>query len=87
MPTRIPGRRAEKKLSEGSDSIFRGDSRPGRPIQTNPIRYASRWIIERTNAWLQNYRRVLVPHERLLTTYRAFVVFPCVMITLGTLLR
>jgi len=36
---------------------------------------------------LQNYRRVLVRHERLLTTYRAFVVLACVMITLGTLLR
>ena len=65
----------------------RGRRRPGRPIQTDPIRCASRWIIERTKAWLQNYRRVLVRHERLLTTYRAFVVLACVMIALGTLLR
>ena len=48
-------------------------------------RYAQRWIIERTNAWLQNFRRVLVRHERLLTTYRAFVVLACIMITLGAL--
>ncbi len=53
----------------------------------DPARYAQRWIIERTNAWLQNYRKVLVRHERLLTTYRAFVVLACVMITLGALLR
>jgi len=65
----------------------RGRHRRGRPIQTDPIRYASRWIIERTNAWLQNYRKVLVRHERLLTTYRAFVVLACFMITLGALLR
>ena len=65
----------------------RGRRRPGRPVQTNPIRYASRWIIERTNAWLQNYRRVLVRHERLLTTYPAFVVLACLLITLGALSR
>ena len=44
-----------------------------------------RWIVERTTAWLQNYRRVLVRHERLLTTYRAFVVLACMMIALGAL--
>ena len=65
----------------------RGRRRPGRPIQADPIRYASRWIVERTTAWLQNYRRVLVRHERLLTTYRAFVVLACMMITLAALLR
>jgi transposase len=53
----------------------------------DPVRYAQRWIIERTTAWLQNYRRVLVRHERLLTTYRAFVVLACVIITLGALLK
>jgi transposase len=51
------------------------------------VRYAKRWIIERTNAWLLNYRRVLVRHDRLLATYRAFVLLACVMITLGALLR
>lgn len=44
-------------------------------------------VIERTYAWLQNYRKVLVRHERLLSTYRAFVVLACVMITLAALLR
>jgi transposase len=53
----------------------------------DPARYAQRWIIERTNAWLQNFRRVMVRHERLLTTYRAFVVLACVIITLGALLK
>jgi hypothetical protein len=50
------------------------------------VRSAQRWIIERTNAWLQNYRRILVGHDRLVTTYRAFVVLVCV-ITLGALLK
>ena len=65
----------------------KGRFRQRRPAKFDPARYAQRWIIERTNAWLQNYRKVLVRHERLLTTYRAFVVLACVMITLGALLR
>ena len=65
----------------------RGRRRSGRPIQADLIRYASRWIIERTTACLQNFRRLLVRHERLLTTYRAFVVLACLMIALRALLR
>jgi hypothetical protein len=30
---------------------------------------------------------VMVRHERLLTTYRAFVLLACIMITLGALLK
>jgi len=33
-------------------------------------RYKRRWIIERTNAWLGQFRRLLVRHEHLLPTYR-----------------
>jgi transposase len=62
-----------------------GRRRPGRPLHADPVRYATRWIVERTNAWLQNYRRVLVRHDRLLSTYRAFVVLACTMIALGAL--
>jgi len=61
--------------------------RPRRLPRYDPARYAQRWIIERTNAWLQNYRRVQVRHERLLTTYRAFVLLACLIITLGALLK
>jgi hypothetical protein len=35
-------------------------------------RYKRRWIVERTNAWLGQFRRLLVRHEHLLSTYRAF---------------
>jgi transposase len=53
----------------------------------DPQRYAQRWIIERTYSWLLSYRRVLVRHERLLLTYRAFVVLACFMIALRVLLK
>jgi transposase len=65
----------------------RGKRRRGRPLQADPRRYAQRWIIERTTAWLQNFRRVLVRHERLLATYRAFVLLACLLIALSALVK
>ncbi|MGA8104460.1 MAG: transposase [Candidatus Acidiferrales bacterium] len=45
-------------------------------------RYKRRWIIERTNAWLGQFRRLLVRHEHLLITYQAFFYLACLWITL-----
>ena len=45
-------------------------------------RYKRRWKIERTNAWLGQFRRLLVRHEHLFTTYRAFFYLACLWITL-----
>ncbi len=45
-------------------------------------RYKRRWIIERTNAWLGQFRRLLVRHEHHLATYRAFFYLACLWITL-----
>ena len=45
-------------------------------------RYKRRWIIERTNAWFGQFRRLLVRHEHLLATYRAFFYLACLWITL-----
>jgi transposase len=41
-----------------------------------------RWIVERTNAWLGQFRRLLVRHEHLLATYRAFFYIACFWIIL-----
>ncbi len=45
-------------------------------------RYKHRWIVERTNAWLGQFRRLLVRHEHLLSTYQAFFYIACFWITL-----
>jgi transposase len=50
----------------------------GRPLR----RYRRRWIIERTIAWLGNFRRLLVRWERNAKIYRAFLHVACIMITL-----
>jgi transposase len=45
-------------------------------------RYKRRRKFERTNAWLGQFRRVLVRHEDLLTMYFAFFHLVCLRITL-----
>ncbi len=49
-------------------------------------RYARRWIIERTNAWLQNYRRLVVRWERSAEIYTALVHAAFAMICLRRVL-
>jgi transposase len=45
-------------------------------------RYKRRWIVEPTNSWLGQFRRLLVRHEHLLSTYCAFFYLACLWITL-----
>jgi transposase len=45
-------------------------------------RYKRRWIVERTNAWLGQFRRLLVRHEHLLSIYYAFFYLACFWVTL-----
>jgi len=44
--------------------------------------YKRRWIVERALAWLQNFRRVLIRHERCFARYHSFVLLACSMILL-----
>ena len=45
-------------------------------------RYKRRWIVERSNAWLGNFRRLVVRYDRSLTIYGAFFHIACFMIVL-----
>ena len=45
-------------------------------------RYKRRWIVERTFAWLQNFRRLVVRYDRLIAIYRGFFHLACLLITL-----
>jgi transposase len=45
-------------------------------------RYRRRWIAERTNAWLFNFRRLVTRYDNKLERYRAFVYAACMLITL-----
>ena len=50
----------------------------GRPLR----RYRRRWKIERTIAWLGNFRRLVVRWDRDITVYRAFFHVACILITI-----
>lgn len=50
-------------------------------------RYSHRWIIERTNAWLHNFRRLSTRFERSAVTYEGLVQLACAMITLRRVLK
>ena len=45
-------------------------------------RYRRRWKVERTFAWLGNFRRLVVRYERRLSIYNAFFHVACLIITL-----
>jgi len=46
-------------------------------------RYRKRWKIERTFAWLSNFRCLVVSYERLITVYRGFFHLACLMSVLN----
>ena len=45
-------------------------------------RYARRWIVERSIAWLQNFRRLVTRYERKIEIFQAFVHLACIVIAL-----
>jgi len=59
------------------------------PSYNNTIQqfYATRWIVERTNAWLQNYRRIAVRWDRFADSYEAFIELACILICLRRVMR
>ena len=50
-------------------------------------RYRRRWTVERTIAWLGNFRRLVMRYDRALTIYRAFFHIACFMIVLRRVLK
>jgi transposase len=49
-------------------------------------RYRRRWTIERTNSWLQNFRRLVVRYERNVNNFQGFVHLACALICLTKVL-
>ncbi len=50
----------------------------GRPLR----RYQRRWKVERLNAWLQHYRRVLTRFDYYAANYLSFIHLACILILL-----
>jgi len=75
----------ERLLQQGVEMIAphksnrqKPTTQDGRPLR----RYVRRWKIERLFAWLQNFRRIEVRHDRILENYLAFVLLGCMIILL-----
>lgn len=54
----------------------------GRPFAPVGAGYKQRWKVERTFAWLQSFRRLLVRHERHVQNFRGFCLIACIVIAL-----
>lgn len=52
----------------------------GRPPNYQPLLYKARWKVERTIAWLSNFRRVNVCFDRITGVYKAFCVLASLVI-------
>ena len=66
----------ERMRKRGIDLIvpYRENNRTRRYDDRRKLRrHRRRWIVEQTHAWFGQFRRLLVRHEHLLSTYRAFV--------------
>jgi transposase len=60
----------------------RGRKRPIRQDGRALRRYRKRWKIERTFAWIGNFRRLVVRYERHVHIYQAFFHIACMIISL-----
>jgi transposase len=56
----------------------------GRPVKAGPS-YSEHWKVERTFAWLGSFRRLLVRHERHLSTFRAFFLVAFILVSMRRL--
>jgi transposase len=68
-------------LDKGWDLVCphrRGRKRPA----TQDGRKLRRWKIERTTAWLHNFRRLVVRYEYYSNVYHAFILLACIQICL-----
>jgi transposase len=59
--------------------LKRGDH--NREPERIPSRRARRWVVERTHAWLNKFRRILVRWEKKAENYAAMLHLACAVIT------
>ncbi len=59
--------------------------RPGRPPQVHETS-KSRWKVERSHGWLDNWRRLVTRYDWYTESYVAFLTIACFMVTLSRIL-
>jgi len=71
-------KRGIELISPHKAGRVRPATQDGRPLR----RYRKRWKMERTNAWLGNFRHLAIRYDRKLSIYQAFFHIACFMIVL-----
>jgi transposase len=71
-------RRGIELIAPHKRNRVRPPTQDGRALR----RYRHRWIVERTIAWLGNFRRLVIRWDRSATIYQAFFHIACLMIVL-----
>jgi transposase len=69
-------KRGIEQITPHRSNRKKAKTQDGRPLR----RYRRRWKIERSIAWLGNYRRLLVRHDRDVDIFRAFVHIACLIL-------
>ena len=76
-------------VKDGIDPIIpaRGNNKKATHQDGRKLRkYRKRWIVERANAWLQNFRRLAVRHERSADIHTGLVHIACALMVLRRVL-
>ena len=76
-------------IKKGIDPIIpaRGNNTKATHQDGRKLRkYRKRWIVERTNAWLQNFRRLVVRYEHSADIFTGLVHIACALIVLRRVL-
>jgi len=78
---------ARRSLSrKGRGGAGNRPSFPGKPAP-NPLTYRNRWVIERTFAWMEKFKRLILRKERLAYLYEAFWQLGCAYLLMDKFLR
>lgn len=84
---RLPGYAAFEKDTaiDTPEKMGNRRRRPGRPPLVHQVS-ASRWKVERSHGWLDNWGRVVTRYDWYTESYVAFLTIACFMVTLARIL-
>jgi len=74
-------RRGTDLIAPHRDNRVKQKTQDGRKLR----RYRRRWKIERTFAWIQNFRRLVVRYERKIAMFDAYLQLGCTIIAINKL--
>jgi len=78
LDARLAAERGIEMIAPHRENRTRPATQDGRPLR----RYRRRWRVERLNAWLQNFRRLVTRYEYHAENFLGFVHLGCIVILL-----